>query len=477
MEFFDVVVLGSGPGSEPVWSSAQGRSVAVVEPALVGGACPYLACIPSKSMLRSAAVWATAADPEFAPFFLGPVTPESAYRQAVRRRDRAVHNRHDASAAERLDRAGVRLFRGRGRVVRPGVVDIGGGARIRYRDLVLATGSVPVLPPITGLSSVVPWTSENLLSTDELPESLVVVGGGPAGCELGLVSAMFGVVVTIVQRADRLLPREEPAVSETLTERLHTFDVRTMPGTTVVEVRPRGAGVRATLDIGRPVDADRLLLVAGRQPRAGELGLENLGVPVRAGAPVPIDERCRVIGTDDVWAVGDVTGVAPATHTAVYQGRVVAANLRGDEARTDYRAIPRAVYTDPAVAAVGHTEASARDAGIDPVVAHAELGDTARAVTEGSRQGWVRLVADPARGMLVGATAVGGKAEEWISELALAIRAAIPLDVVADVVRPFPTFSRVLDGPLQELAAAVKRPPGAVATPAGVPESDGQRGG
>jgi dihydrolipoamide dehydrogenase len=266
-------------------------------------------------------------------------------------------------------------------------------------------------------------------------------------------------------------------VSETLTERLHTFDVRTMPGTTVVEVTPRGAGVRATLDIGRPVDADRLLLVAGRQPRAGELGLENLGVPVRAGAPVPIDERCRVIGTDDVWAVGDVTGVAPATHTAVYQGRVVAANLRGDEARTDYRAIPRAVYTDPAVAAVGHTEASARDAGIDPVVAHAELGDTARAVTEGSRQGWVRLVADPARGMLVGATAVGGKAEEWISELALAIRAAIPLDVVADVVRPFPTFSRVLDGPLQELAGAVKRPPGAVATPAGVPESDGQRGG
>jgi pyruvate/2-oxoglutarate dehydrogenase complex dihydrolipoamide dehydrogenase (E3) component len=456
MELFDVVVIGSGPGSEPVWSSADGRSVAVVERALVGGACPFLACVPSKSMLRSAAVWATAADPEFAPFFLGPVDPALAYRQAVLRRDRAVHNRDDFEAAERLRRSGARLFRGHGRVVRPGEVDVG-GTRIRYRDLVLATGSVPILPPIVGLQSITPWTSEQALSTAELPESLVVVGGGPVGCELGLLFAMFGTVVTMVQRADRLLPREEPAAAATLTEKLHTLDVRTLPGTTVAEVAPCGAGVRATVDIGRPIEAERLLLAVGRQPQADDLGLENLGVDVHPGAPVPVDERCRVVGVEHVWAVGDVTGIAPYTHTAEYQGQLVAANLRGEDARAHYQAIPRAVYTDPSVVAVGHTEASARDAGIAPLVAQADIGQTARAVTEGMHDGWVRLVADPAREILIGATAVGGRGEEWISELALAIRAVIPIRLLADVVRPFPTFSRVLDAPLRELAHASSR--------------------
>lgn len=457
MEVFDVVVLGSGPGSEPVWSTAGGRSVAVVERALVGGNCPYVACVPSKSMLRSAGAWGTAADPEFAPFFLGPVDPALAYRQAVRRRDRAVHGRDDFDFAERVYRAGAKLFRGHGRIVRPGVLDAG-GVQMRYRELVLDTGSVPIVPPIIGLQSITPWTSNEALSTEELPDSLVVVGGGPVACELGMLFAMFGSVVTIVQRAERLLQREEPAVAETITEKLHYLDARTFPGTTVVEVAPHGAGVRASVDIGRPIDAQRLLLAAGRQPRTNDLGLQNLGIRVRAGAPVPVDERCRVVGAEHVWAVGDVTGIAPYTHTAEYQGQVVAANLRGEDVRADYRAIPRAVYTHPEVAAVGHTEASARAAGIDPLVAGADIGDTVRAVTEGSHEGWVRLVADPARGLLVGATAVGGKAEEWISELALAIRAEIPLRVLADVVRPFPTFSRVLDVPLRELAAGARQP-------------------
>jgi dihydrolipoamide dehydrogenase len=457
MELFDVAVIGSGPGSEPIWSSAGGRSVAVVERGLVGGACPYLACVPSKSMLRSATVWARAADPEFAPFFLGPVDPALAYRQAVRRRDLAVRGRDDFEAAERLRRSGARLFRGHGWIVRPGVLEVGGSTRIRYRDLVVATGSVPTMPPIIGLQSINPWTSEQALSTVELPRSLVVVGGGPVGCELGFLFAAFGTVVTIVQRADRLLPSEEPAAAETLTEKLHTLDVRTLPGTTVVEVAPCGTGVRATLDIGRPIEAERLLLATGRQPRAQDLGLENLGIQVPPGAPVPVDERCRVVGAEHVWAVGDVTAIASYTHIADYQGQLVAANLRGENARADYRAIPRAVYTDPPVVAVGHTESSAREAGITPVLTQAYIGQTARAVTEGEPEGWVRLVADPAREVLVGATAVGGRAEEWISELAVAIRAGLPIGQLVDVVRPFPTFSRVLDGPLRELALAAQR--------------------
>ena len=457
MDVFDVVVLGSGPGSEPVWSAAGGRSVAVVERALVGGACPFVACVPSKSMLRSAGAWAMAAEPEFAPLYRGPTDPALAWRHAVHRRKRAVHNGDDWDFAERLRHVGATLFRGHGRIVRPGLLDTG-EVRIGYRELVLDTGSTPVLPPIVGLSSITPWTSAEALTSDHLPDSLVVVGGGPVACELGMLFATFGTVVTIVQRDERLLPREEPAVSETITARLHDLDVRTLPGCTVVEVAPSGgAGVRATVDIGRPIEAQRLLFAAGRRPETTNLGLENLGLAVRAGAPVRVDERCRVVGVDHVWAVGDVTGIAPYTHTAEYQGRIVAANLRGEDARADYRAIPRAVYTRPAVAAVGHTEQSARAAGIDPQVTTASIGDTVRAVTEGDREGWVRLVADPARGLLVGATAVGGRAEEWISELALAIRAEVPLRMLTDVVRPFPTFSRVLDDPLRELDALSTR--------------------
>jgi pyruvate/2-oxoglutarate dehydrogenase complex dihydrolipoamide dehydrogenase (E3) component len=439
MDVFDVVVLGSGPGSEPVWSAADGRSVAVVERALVGGACPFVACVPSKSMLRSAGAWAMAAEPEFAPLYRGAADPALSWRHAVHRRKRAVHNGDDWVFTERLRHLGVHLFRGHGRIVRPGVLDVG---EVR----------------IAGLQSITPWTSAQALTSDHLPDSVVVVGGGPVACELGMLFAMFGAVVTIVQRDERLLPREEPAVSETITEKLHDLDARTLPGSTVIEVAASGgAGVRATLDIGRPIEAQRLLLAAGRLPETNHLGLENLGLAVRPGTPVHVDERCRVVGVDHVWAVGDVTGIAPYTHTAEYQGRIVAANLRGEDARADYRAIPRAVYTHPVMAAVGHTEQSARAAGIDPQVATASIGDTARAVTEGDREGWVRLVADPARGLLVGATALGGRAEEWISELVLAIRAEVPLRVLTDVVRPFPTFSRVLDDPLRELDARSTR--------------------
>jgi len=176
MDVFDVVVLGSGPGSEPVWSAARGRSVAVVERALVGGACPFVACVPSKSMLRSAGAWAMAAEPEFAPFYRGPTDPALAWRHAVHRRKRAVRNGDDWDFAERLRHVGATLFRGHGRIVRPGLLDAG-EVRIGYRELVLDTGSAPVLPPIAGLPSITPWTSAEALTSDQLPDSVVVVGG------------------------------------------------------------------------------------------------------------------------------------------------------------------------------------------------------------------------------------------------------------------------------------------------------------
>ncbi|NMH96725.1 dihydrolipoyl dehydrogenase family protein [Pseudonocardia acidicola] len=459
MEAFDVVIIGSGPGAQMTWNSLPGRSVAVVEQGLVGGNCPYLACVPSKAMLQTAHVWGLASNPEFMPVFLGPEPPETAYTMTVRRRDKLVHNRDDFEAAEQLRRAGHKLFRGHGRIVRPGVVDVS-GVRIRYRDLVIDTGSVPEIPPVPGIENIEPWTSEEAMSSDGLPESIVVLGGGPVGCELSHLFALFGSVTTVVEKADRLLPREEPEVADTLTEALHTVDGRVLPGATVTEISPRGTGVRVALDTGRPVDADKLLLAAGRVPYTIDLGLEEVGLQVRPGAPMPVDDHCRVVGAPHVWAVGDVTGISPHTHTAEYQGRIVAANLMGREAVANYRAVPRAVYTEPALAAVGHTESSARAAGIEPLVAKADLGDTVRAQIDGVSTGWVKLVADPSRRTVIGATAMGGHAEEFISEMSLAVRGDIPLSVLTDVVHPFPTFSEVLEGPLVELAerVAVREP-------------------
>ena len=452
MEPADIVIVGAGAGPKLVWTSVQDRSVVVVEKGLVGGNCPYLACVPSKAMLRSASVWGLAADDQFRGLFTGRSEPAVAYRQAVARRERIVHGRNDSATAAALEKTGARLLRGTGRVVRPGVVEVD-GTQVAYRDLVLNTGSVPATPEVPGLEAVPTWTTEQAMSAGEQPRSVAVIGGGPAGCELAYLFAVLGSRVTIVQRNPRLIPREEPEASAAMAERLGAVGVRVRLGDQATSAQRTEAGARLTLGSGDHVEVERVLLAAGRRPHTDRLGLEALGVQVGPGEAVEIDEHCRVVGTEDVWAVGDVTGVAPFTHTAHYQGRVVAANLTGRPVRADYRAVPRAVYTTPVLAAIGHTEASARAAGIEPAVASAAVGDTVRSDTEGSADGWLKLVADPRRGTLVGATAMGGYAEEWISEVSLAVRAEVPVAAHADVVHPFPTYGEILEGALWRLAA------------------------
>ncbi|UQU62601.1 NAD(P)/FAD-dependent oxidoreductase [Couchioplanes caeruleus] len=452
MDRYDVVVLGAGAGAKLIWGAVPDRRIAVVEEARVGGDCPFVACVPSKAMLRAAYVWRTPTDPQWAAMFSGRVTAREAYAEAVRRRDRIVHGRDDSVNAAGLAKTGATLLRGHGRVVRAGVLDVS-GTEIGYGDLVLNTGSAPVRPAIPGLDTVPVWTSDEALSTTVFPDSAVVVGGGPVGCELAYLFAAFGTVVTLVQRGPGLVPREEPQTSEELRDLLVEAGVDVRLTTQVASLEPRGAGAHVKLDSGAELDADVVILAAGRRPRSAGLGLEVLGIRPDERGAVPIDERCRVAGADRVWAVGDVTGIAPFTHTAHYQGRVVAANLSGRRTRADYRAIPRAVYTSPAFVSVGHTESSARDAGIDPLIAHTPMSQAVRSATEGEPRGWLRLLADPATGVVIGAGAMGGYAEEWISEVALMIRAQIPVDVARDVVHPFPTFSEVLEAPLWDLAA------------------------
>jgi pyruvate/2-oxoglutarate dehydrogenase complex dihydrolipoamide dehydrogenase (E3) component len=456
-ERYDVVVLGGGTAGEAVAPelARAGRSVAVVEPGRVGGECPFTACMPSKAMLRSAAVrrLATRAHQLGAvadPLDLGD--PGRAWAAAVAVRDEVAGHLDDSQHAQGLVDAGVTLVRGWGKVAEPGVVAVG-ERRLAWTDLVVATGSVAVLPPIEGLDAVEPWTSDDVWTATKLPDSLVVLGGGPVGVELAQVFARFGCRITLVEAKDQLLPGEDPAVSAVLTEALCAEGIDVRVGVTAEAAESGRDGVRVRLTDGADVSAERLVAATGRRPHVEGLGLEVLGLD----GDLEIDDCCRVRGVEHVWAAGDVTGILPFTHTGNYQGRVVTANLLGRPARTDYRSVPRTVYTEPEVAAVGLTPAQAREQGIDVRVATMDVGQTARAAADHSGGGLLLLVVDAARGVAIGAAVAGPHAGELITQAALAIRADVPLGVWMDVIQPFPTYSDAWFPPLRELVSSLIR--------------------
>jgi len=406
---YDVVVLGGGSAGEAVARGLAGRdrSVVVVEHALVGGECPYLACMPSKAMLRAAA-------------------NGRSWRDAITFRDEVADHRDDTQTVQSLEEAGVEVVRGRGVLTGPGVVRVGPD-ELHHRDLVVATGAEAVVPDLDGLDRKQVWTSDDALSSDLLPERLLVLGGGPVGCELAQVYARFGAQVTVVESSDRLLPKDPAFVGDAVRTGLERDGVR----------------VRLGEQLERAPEDAQLLVAVGKKPRVEGLGLEVLGIAPDDSGALAVDDRCRVI--DHVWAVGDVNGVAPYTHAANYQAKVVVDNLTGRERRVDSRAIPRTVYTDPAVFCVGDTSG-------EPA-ARMDLGQTARALVEEREDGAVALYVDRRRGVLVGAAAVGPAADTWAAELTLAIRAEVPLDVLADVVHAFPTFAEVLEPPYAEVAS------------------------
>lgn len=455
MERFDVVVLGAGSAGENVAKqlAAGGKRVAVVEGRRVGGDCPFVACVPSKAMLRSAEVRLLARDAQRYGAVATPLALDdgaAAYAAAVARRDR-IRGRDDQDGVRMLEEAGVTLIRGWGRVVRAGVV-AAGERELGYTDLVLCSGSVPAPPPIAGLAGVPSWTSDEALTAHELPRSLLVLGGGPVGCELGQVFAAFGSSVTIVDIADQLLPKEEPAIAALLQQALGACGVGFRLGQEIRSAHGDGSGAALALADGTEAQAARLLVATGRAPRTGGIGLEALGIEAGEDG-VAIDEHCRVRGQEHVWGAGDVAGIQPYTHTAGYQAGVIAANLLGEERRAEYQAIPRMVYTHPPVAAVGLTFAQAREQGIEAVRASAEFSSLPRPETADSGPGRLELVADRRRGVLVGAAAFGEQADSWLGEALLAIQAAIPLEALTHVVHAFPTFNEIYDQPLRELAA------------------------
>lgn len=452
MRTFDVVVLGAGSAGENLASAlaGAGRSVALVASGLVGGECPYLACMPSKSLLRSAEVRrlvATAADYGAISRPVEVDEAEAAYGAAVARRDEIAHHGDDRHAFESLTSQGVVVERGSGRIVGPGLAEVD-GRQLGWTDLVVATGSRPIIPPVDGLDDVASWTSDEALTSPERPASLVVMGAGPVGCELSQIFGRFEVDVTLVEASDRVAPSEDPEVSRHLATALADSGVALRLGTRVVAADRNGAGARLQLDDGATVATERVLVATGRRPNVEGIGLEALGIEAGKDG-LEIDERCRVNGQDHVWAAGDVTGVAPYTHTANYQARVIEANLLGAGATADYRALPRAIYTDPPVAAVGRVEADDSDV----VRIDYDLGRTARAASDGSAGGCLVLFASRRRAVLLAASAVGPHADDWIGQATVAVHAGVPLRTLVDVVQPFPTYGEAYLPALQALLA------------------------
>src|ERR1700761_5527802 len=445
MAAFDVVVLGGGTAGVHVATEVAGggKTVALVEAGLIGGESAYLACLPSNSLRL-------------------PGSRGEPWEDAVARRAEVTGGLDDSAAAQRLNRAGVQVIRGTGRITAPGTVEVtraqgapappaggtaSGTTTLTYSDLVIATGCEPVAPPIEGLSDIPAWTTAQSLSSPDLPRRLIVLGGGPAGCELTQMYASFGSQVTLVEAEPRLLPGEPAFAGEILAAALRRAGAEIRLGSRATKAERTADGLTLALEDGTRIDAARLLLASGRRPRLGGLGLDVLGLEVTPGMALPTTTRCEVAGTGGrVWAAGDVTGTTH-THASRYQAEVVSANILGRPREADYSAIPRCVFTTPSVYAVGERVNGPRP-GL--AVARIRLADTTRGRLGLDDLGGLELYA--ADGVLVGAVAVGPDAAAWMAEVTLAIRARIALSVLADVVHAFPTYGEALQAAFRELA-------------------------
>jgi len=439
VEQAEIVVLGLGTGGEDLASRLvdEGVDVVGVEPNLVGGECAYWACIPSKIMIRAGNLLAEArrvngmageADvkPDWSPV-------------AERIRVEATGNWDDSIAVARFESRGGRFIRGYAKLTGPRTVVVGDREIEATRGIVLATGSHPFIPPIPGLADVSSWPTHDAIAADPLPASLIILGGGAVGCELGQVFARFGVKVTIIEGRDRLLALEEPETSAILQSVFDREGIAVLTNRRVEQVKQAGDHIVVTLDDGSEVSAERLLVATGRAVDFSALGLDAAGLePVNRH--VQVDDLMRA--GDGIWALGDITGQPMLTSVAVYHSSIIGSDILGlSPVPADYRTMPRLTFTDPEIGTAGLTEASARDAGIDVATIVKQVPATFRGWIHGpGNDGVIKLVAERSSGVLIGATTMGPRGGDLLGMLGLAIHARLPINTLTTMMYGYPSF-------------------------------------
>ncbi len=451
----DLVVIGTGPGGEALATGAAkaGLAVVAVDKHLVGGECPYYGCIPTKMMVRASDA---VAEVRRAAALAGDATITTSWAPVHKRIDEeATAGWDDTIAVDRLRDAGATVQHGVGRLAGPGLVEVttAEGAVLSYattRGVVLNPGTRPAVPPVEGLAGTPYWTNRDAVQLTELPGSLVVVGGGPIGCELAQVFARFGVRVTVVQHGPRLVPGNEPEAAELLAKVFVDEGIRVLTDVELQRASYADGAFTLALDSGEELRSDKLLIAAGRTPNLDDLGLGTVGLDP-AARTLEVDDHLRV--QDGIWAIGDVTGKGAFTHVSMYQSAVALRDILGQGGpAARYHAVPHATFTDPEIGGVGMTERQARDAGLSVRTGLTHLDQSSRGFTHGpGGQGVIKVVEDADRGVLVGATAMGPAGGEILGFLAVAVHAEVPVDTLRTMIYAYPTFHRAIESALADL--------------------------
>jgi pyruvate/2-oxoglutarate dehydrogenase complex dihydrolipoamide dehydrogenase (E3) component len=448
-----------GPGGEHAAGTLAeaGLAVAGVESRLVGGECPYWGCVPSKMMIRAGNL---VTEGRRIPGMAGHSEVAPDWAPVARRiRDEATDNWDDKVAADRFTGKGGILVRGRGRITAPGEVTVTPGAghggepqvlRAR-RGIVIGTGTTAAVPPIPGLAGTPFWTNHEAIETEQVPASLVVLGGGAVGCELAQVFARFGSRVTVAEGAARLLPQEEPEAGDLVARVFEREGITVRTGRPAAAVAwSATAGFTVTLDGGEDLTGDALLVATGRRTDLAGIGTGAVGIDESLRA-VPVDEHMRA--APGVWALGDITGKGAFTHMSTYQAGIVIDDILGREHHgAEYHAVPRVTFTDPEVGAVGLTEAQARERGMTVRTGVTQVPASARGwIHKAGNDGFIKLVEDAATGVLAGATSAGPHGGEVLSVLVLAVHAGVPVRRLREMIYAYPTFHRAIEDALAAL--------------------------